>query len=156
VRCRSGEHLQCLIEARASLNEADICGRTALIFAVFSGSVGTAARLLLEKKIRADAVTTNLDTALHAAVRACVPAMVRLLLDHGANVNLANKLGETPICSAVRLHDSTIAEMLIAAVRPTSRSLQSADWLFPVEVTPTVIFPNLRPQTIDNLLSDNS
>ena len=42
-------------------------------------------------------------------------AVVRLLVDHCADVNLADRDGTTPLAHATRKHQQAIVDMLIAA-----------------------------------------
>ncbi|OAK93426.1 ankyrin, partial [Phaeosphaeriaceae sp. SRC1lsM3a] len=58
-----------------------------------------AVKLLLKLGADLSAVAGSGDTLLHIAASACDPAIVNVLLDHGANVSDTNYLGETPMHS---------------------------------------------------------
>eukprot|EP00730_Choanoeca_flexa_P005848 TRINITY_DN12033_c0_g1_i10.p2 TRINITY_DN12033_c0_g1~~TRINITY_DN12033_c0_g1_i10.p2 ORF type:complete len:493 (+),score=90.42 TRINITY_DN12033_c0_g1_i10:1-1479(+) len=68
---------------------------------------------LLEAGARVNAVNKEGETALYLA--ACrSTACVRLLLDHAADVNIPNHLGNTPIFNAVKKVDLDMARLLMA------------------------------------------
>ncbi len=60
----------------------------------------------------------NGDTALHVAARNGDPAVVRMLLDAGANPTTLNTSGDTPLETALKNRRIRIAEMLIEAGAP--------------------------------------
>ncbi|KAG7144119.1 Ankyrin-2 like protein [Verticillium longisporum] len=55
----------------------------------------------------------NGDRPLHCAVRARSISMSRMLLHHGARLDLRNDAGLTPLDLAVRLQEEDIVELLI-------------------------------------------
>ncbi|CAM9615821.1 unnamed protein product, partial [Laminaria digitata] len=78
----------------ATLNEADRHGQTPLHLACYKGS-RVMARLLVEGGASLEAVDVNGNGVVHAAV--CdSPAVLAILIDNGADVNVANNDGLTP------------------------------------------------------------
>jgi ankyrin repeat protein len=51
--------------------------------------------------IDVNATTTAGETALHDAVRQRFTGVIQFLADHGANLNVKNKRGETPLSLAL-------------------------------------------------------
>jgi uncharacterized protein len=91
-------------------------GATALMLATGLGSTRSRRvnRLVEPESAIAEAVTTALrlgadvnavdssgNTALHVAAQSSNDALVQLLADHGANLNLKNKRGQTPLAVAM-------------------------------------------------------
>jgi uncharacterized protein len=76
-----------------------------------------AVRALLNKGEKADAASTNAmrNTALHAAAAGRAPAVARLLLDAGADVNARQSGGWTPLHSAAQSGNVEFARVLVEA-----------------------------------------
>ena len=91
-------------------------GWTALHLAAFFGQ-SQAARLLLNKGAPVNARSTNAmaNTPLHAAAAGGNTAIVKLLLDFGANANLLQHGGFTPLHAAAQMGDVEMARALVGA-----------------------------------------
>jgi ankyrin repeat protein len=87
---------QVLLDCGADINARDNLGQTPLSGAVSCGHLEFA-RMLVKRGTRGNTQNThNRYSPLHWAVqKKCIQA-VRLLLEHGADVNVRNKSGETP------------------------------------------------------------
>jgi ankyrin repeat protein len=86
-----------------------------------------AARALLEAgaDVRAAARNPMRVTALHAAAAARLTPLVRLLLDHGADVNARQQASYTALHAAAQHGDAEMAELLLA--RSADPALRSDD-----------------------------
>jgi uncharacterized protein len=73
---------------------------------VMTGSAAKAAMLAWELGGDVNAVNATGDTALHGAAHIRADALVQFLVERGADINVRNKRGETPL---------TIAERTISA-----------------------------------------
>lgn len=85
--------------AKSNIDEAASDGNTALILAARKGNVDLVAEIL-KKKPSLDVKNSSGNTALHEAVN---PVITKLLLDAGANPNIKNNSGDTPL--SVKLKD---------------------------------------------------
>ncbi len=103
---------ECLRDA-ATLNSYSKDGFTAMHFACYFCQP-EAARLLLEKGARVDAVAKNAMQVmpLHSAASARSLAAARLLLDHGAPVNARQQAGYVPMHAAAQNGDRDMVELL--------------------------------------------
>ncbi|XP_017784755.1 PREDICTED: E3 ubiquitin-protein ligase MIB1 [Nicrophorus vespilloides] len=79
-------------------------GYTALHLAALNNHVEVAEQLVLNGKANMDLQNVNLQTALHLAVERQHTQIVRLLVREGANLNIADKDGDTPLHEALRHH----------------------------------------------------
>ncbi|XP_044595282.1 E3 ubiquitin-protein ligase MIB1-like isoform X2 [Cotesia glomerata] len=79
-------------------------GYTALHLAALNNHVEVAELLARVGKADLDLQNVNLQTALHLAVERQHTQIVRLLVREGANVNVADKDGDTPLHEALRHH----------------------------------------------------
>ncbi|XP_043276401.1 E3 ubiquitin-protein ligase MIB1 isoform X2 [Venturia canescens] len=79
-------------------------GYTALHLAALNNHVEVAELLAGIGKADLDLQNVNLQTALHLAVERQHTQIVRLLVREGANVNVADKDGDTPLHEALRHH----------------------------------------------------
>nr|CAI5822147.1 unnamed protein product [Callosobruchus analis] len=79
-------------------------GYTALHLAALNNHVEVAEQLVLHGKANMDLQNVNLQTALHLAVERQHTQIVRLLVREGANLNIADKDGDTPLHEALRHH----------------------------------------------------
>jgi len=92
-------------------------GFTALHLAAFFGQE-EAAGILLERGAEVNLVARNATihvTPLHSAAAGSHPALVKLLLEHGADPNAAQDGGFTPLHSAAQNDDRESAEALLEA-----------------------------------------
>ncbi len=110
------EILLLTLNAGADLKSTNRYGGTALIPAAHHGHVETV-RALLQTEIAIDHVNNLGWTALLEAVilgdgGAAHTEIVRLLVAHGANVNLADRQGVTPLAHAEQRGQKTVAEVL--------------------------------------------
>ncbi|EGY18962.1 uncharacterized protein VDAG_09296 [Verticillium dahliae VdLs.17] len=89
-------------------------GGNLLHIAIKNGSGGIAHTLVVGGGADVDARdVANGDRPLHCAVRARSISMSRMLLHHGARLDLRNDAGLTPLDLAVRLQEEKIVELLI-------------------------------------------
>ncbi|XP_023247906.1 E3 ubiquitin-protein ligase MIB1 isoform X2 [Copidosoma floridanum] len=79
-------------------------GYTALHLAALNNHVEVAEQLARTGKADLDLQNVNLQTALHLAVERQHTQIVRLLVREGANLNVADKDGDTPLHEALRHH----------------------------------------------------
>ncbi|XP_034183007.1 E3 ubiquitin-protein ligase mind bomb 1 isoform X1 [Osmia lignaria lignaria] len=79
-------------------------GYTALHLAALNNHVEVAEQLARAGKADLDLQNVNLQTALHLAVERQHTQIVRLLVREGANLNVADKDGDTPLHEALRYH----------------------------------------------------
>ncbi|XP_076652455.1 E3 ubiquitin-protein ligase mind bomb 1 isoform X5 [Halictus rubicundus] len=79
-------------------------GYTALHLAALNNHVEVAEQLARFGKADLDLQNVNLQTALHLAVERQHTQIVRLLVREGANLNVADKDGDTPLHEALRYH----------------------------------------------------
>ena len=110
----STEITRLLLQSGAKVNAMDDDGRTALMLAVDSGSMGKV-QLLLEHGANANAATNDGETPLIEAAYLGKIGVARLLIEHGADVNAANKNGITALFLAEKKGYTEIVRMLRAA-----------------------------------------
>lgn len=79
-------------------------GYTALHLASLNNHVEIAELLVLNGKANMDLQNVNLQTPLHLAVERQHSQIVRLLVREGANLNIVDKDGDTPLHEALRHH----------------------------------------------------
>ena len=116
-----------LIESGVNLDARDRLGNTPLHLAAFAGSIEII-QLLIESGSSLDALDSNRNTPLHTAiVRDCkgvtqdndatiqneIIAITNLLLDRGANPNIQNRFGETPLHKAALSGKTVVANLLL-------------------------------------------
>lgn len=108
-----------LLEYGANPNRRSDIGTTALVWAVEAQSE-EAVMHLLDAGANPDVLCGDDFPALSRAVRTSrgtigVPGIVRLLLDHGADPNIRDKYGQTPLCIAVEESLKHVANDLLDA-----------------------------------------
>jgi ankyrin repeat protein len=105
---------KCLHETDA-LNSYSKDGFTALHFACYFGQP-EAARLLIEKGAKVDAVANNATKVmpLHSASSSRNLAAARLLIEHGASVNARQQGGWVPVHAAAQNGDADMVNLLLA------------------------------------------
>lgn len=105
---------ECLREA-AAIDAYSKDGFTALHFTCYFGQP-EAARLLLEKGAKVDAVANNAMQVmpLHSAASARSLAAARVLVEHGAPVNARQHGGWVPIHAAAQNGDHDMVDLLLA------------------------------------------
>jgi hypothetical protein len=77
-----------------------------------------AVKIALIRGSDVNAVNKAGDTALHSAASLGFDSVVRLLADNGANVNVKNKRGQTPLGTLIRARgpaDSAVGDAYAAA-----------------------------------------
>jgi ankyrin repeat protein len=98
LACKNGNAamIKLLLAAGADANAVDPTGASALMVASEVGDVA-AVRELLDGGAKVDAREPGfMQTAIMFAVRENHPALVKLLIDRGANVNAKSRVGPTP------------------------------------------------------------
>ena len=112
-----------LIRRGASLEIGDCDGFTPLIWAAYLGNLEMAT-LLVENKAQVDARDKGGNTALMEAIRFALAdarvdwgkpdymGVIKLLLTHGADVNLTNNYGDTPLKAAKESGKSSLVTLL--------------------------------------------
>jgi len=107
-----------LIAAKANLDSHDGYGATALSSSVYSGFDGLSLLLILSNA-RLDTKTgIYIDgdgdiTPVHRATKS--PKVLQAMIKRGANVNVADTSGSTPLHSAVRAHNVDSVKLLLEA-----------------------------------------
>lgn len=108
------EVLELLLAHGADVNGADPEDPVTPLHEAISAGQGAAARFLLARGAKVDAQCSGGDTPLHWAVLNDRADLVELLLDHGAQVNLANKYGEVALLMTVQRNElPAIARLLL-------------------------------------------
>ena len=112
--------IRLLLEHGADPNRRNKDNKTLLSLAMRDYAIPDPARLLLKYGADGDARMENEWTLLHLAAFNGRIRDVRLLLDHGTNVNAKNDQGETPLCLVSskyypKEHDVDIARLFLEA-----------------------------------------
>ena len=84
------------------VDEAKDDGYTALHLAALNNHVEVAELLIVNGKCSLNLQNVNLQTALHLATERQHTQIVRLLVRAGANLNITDKDGDTPLHEALR------------------------------------------------------
>lgn len=112
------ERVKRLIEAGADVNTRDKHGQTPLYFAVLGGHAD-----VVELLTGSDADPTIVyydddygenQTLLHKAAQMDCPDVARVLIAHGANVQVRDRSGDTPLHTAAYFGRARMVEMLLA------------------------------------------
>jgi ankyrin repeat protein len=109
------ERLKECLRDTAAINAYSKDGFTALHFSCYFGQP-EAARLLLEKGAKVDAVANNTTKVmpLHSAASSRNLAAARLLVEHGAPLNVRQQGGWMPIHAAAQNGDQEMVDLLLA------------------------------------------
>ena len=86
------------------VDEAKDDGYTALHLAALNNHIEVAELLIVNGKCSLNLQNVNLQTALHLATERQHTQIVRLLTREGANLNIIDKDGDTPLHEALRHH----------------------------------------------------
>ena len=86
------------------VDEAKDDGYTALHLAALNNHMEVAELLIVNGKCSLNLQNVNLQTALHLATERQHTQIVRLLVRSGANLNITDKDGDTPLHEALRHH----------------------------------------------------
>jgi ankyrin repeat protein len=105
-----GATLKALLDAGADLAARDRGGATPLERAVARGNWGAAGALV--EAMDLSALDEQGGTALHYGVRKHDPKVVKVLLEHGAPINIRDAQGNTPLDVAVMIDNEKIIKLL--------------------------------------------
>jgi len=105
-----------LIAHGADVNTPDIYGWTPLMRATFENRPAVVETLLQVNDIDLDAGDEYGATALHHAAIKAHLQIVRLLLAHGANLQLKDTKGRTPLMAATQQGQTAVVELLKQAI----------------------------------------
>jgi ankyrin repeat protein len=100
-----------LLQHGARPNERDSLGYPLILSGARSGFTGSL-RLMLDRGANANAIGYESTSLMEEAVLSYNPDTVRMLIQHGVDLNHKDQFGETPLTLAVRSHLPAIAEML--------------------------------------------
>ena len=104
-----------LVERGADLNQPDASGRTALEVAVSRGEYELC-ELLLSKGARpTKRKDPNGNTSLHVAVSTRAEPLVKLLVQHKAELSEQNRRGQTPLILAAESGQTDVVDFLLRA-----------------------------------------
>eukprot|EP00698_Gefionella_okellyi_P015711 TRINITY_DN444_c0_g4_i1.p1 TRINITY_DN444_c0_g4~~TRINITY_DN444_c0_g4_i1.p1 ORF type:complete len:746 (-),score=199.63 TRINITY_DN444_c0_g4_i1:74-2311(-) len=101
-----------LLDAKADATVLDAHQQTPLHFAVLSGAVSAAKTLITAYKLNVNAKTQTGLTPLYLAASKGNAEMVRLLLDNGADRNIASSTNRTPLYAAARAGHVEVVDIL--------------------------------------------
>ncbi len=114
VKCNDLPSVERLLQDH-DVNERDDDKYTPLMKAAARDN-GEVLKLLLEKKADVNLADKRWgQTALHFAAFEGSDDCARMLVNHGANVNLRDRDNDTPVMLAIRFHRDDIAQMLLNA-----------------------------------------
>jgi ankyrin repeat protein len=137
ARVGQSETLRLLLTRHAEVDLRDRSGQTALTWAAMSGHEDTAILLLDAGADPNGATDRHFDpedgvdfeirrTPLHAAVMSGKRALVKLLLDRGANIEARGHMGETALHTAAMLADETVG--IIDDLLERGADLNATSW----------------------------
>ena len=107
------------------------CGKTGIKDAVLARDTLAMQRILKEDPTQANAKDSDGDTILHVAIQTGDDQVVKVLLDHGADVTARNAHGETPLELAALQGSATVMRTLLrggAKVVSPNALLARAAW----------------------------
>jgi uncharacterized protein len=114
VKSNDQASVKSLLRKRGLVNNAEGDGSTALHWAAYEDNLPVA-KMLLAARADVNAVTRLQGvTPLFMACQAGSAAMINLLVEHGANPNLANSLGTTPLMVAAASGSVAAVDALLA------------------------------------------
>lgn len=108
--------VDCLIKANCDANIANHFGNTAIYWLIDYYNIyedTNIPRDLISLGADIDIQDDKGDTPLHKAAFSGVESAVRFLRDHGCNINIKNKLGETPYDVAFRYYPNWFIDLLL-------------------------------------------
>ncbi len=110
---RKDDVVKALIDHGANVNITDNNGWTPLMFAAEKGHLTTVQALLSAPQIDINAKKTDGVTALIVATNNRKDDVVKALIDHGANVNITDNYGWSPLMFAAEKGHLTIMQALL-------------------------------------------
>ena len=113
--CETGalDNVKMLVRAGAGVNVTDNKGNTCLTVAAYFGHTETVRYLVGLPEVEINSGDANNYTALHRAGQKACPDMVRVLIDAGADIDIKNDSGRSPLHCAVQV--LYIVKMLVEA-----------------------------------------
>ena len=113
--CEAGalDNVKMLVRAGAGVNVTDNKGDTCLTVAAIFGHTETVRYLVGLPEVEINHGAANNDTALHRAGQKACTDVVRVLIDAGADVEIKNAHGRSPLHCALEVLD--IVKMLVEA-----------------------------------------
>ena len=111
------EVVKVLVEAGAGVNVTDDYGRTCLFHAASNGHTETVRYLVGLPEVDVNHCDRYYRTALHCAARELHPDVVQVLIDAGADINIENADGWSPLVCVVETRASglEVVKMLVRA-----------------------------------------
>ncbi|KAF4225592.1 hypothetical protein CNMCM6457_008014 [Aspergillus fumigatiaffinis] len=110
------EVIQQLLAAGADVNSEDWEKRTPLAWATIEGNKTTTELLLSVDNLNADISDTDGRTPLSHAAELALGEIIQLLLNSGADINLEDRCGRTPLLWATQMGHETVVSKLLASV----------------------------------------
>lgn len=105
---------KCILQgAKTSGYRSGLNQYTALHYAASRGHLACVERLVYIGRVPLNEVSSDGETALHAASYAGFETIVEFLIDHGADVDMADKYGETALFYAARQERTSVVRLLV-------------------------------------------
>jgi hypothetical protein len=121
-----------LLALGATANAADLCGATPLMIAAYNGHVGICEALLKERATDVRQGNGFLNTAVHYAAQRGQAACIEVLIRADAEVDVADKHGDSPLAWAARNgHIEAVHKLLEMRADPEDDNNASED---PIEL----------------------
>jgi uncharacterized protein len=105
-----------LTEDKNLVNIKDKLERTLLMESVIFKKEAIA-RLLISSGVDINAKEAKGWTALHFAVQSFLPDIIQLLIEKGANVNIQDNYGNTPLLNALGIFDGTHKDVILLLIQ---------------------------------------